>query len=162
MSALSGVRAVFVLVAVSIAFLLPGPADAQGTRVGAALLSFESAVSWNVVSAEWRDIRPRWTQEVADLTSPVDLAVLLLELESNMEWHSVSAEWRNRRPSWVQEVNGAMREREVALLLLDLEGSTLWSAVDAKWRDIRPGWITELQQIASGAAPAPPPAAKAP
>jgi protein gp37 len=162
MSALSSVRAVFILLAVSIAFLLPGPVDAQGTRVGAALLSFESAVSSNVVSAEWREIRPRWTQEVADLTSPVDLALFLLELESNMEWHSVSPEWRNRPPSWVQEVNGAMRESEVALLLLDLEGNTLWSAVDAKWRNIRPGWLAELHQIASGAEPAPPPAAKAP
>ena len=159
MSALSGVRAVFTLLAISIAFLLPGTADAQRTRVGAALLSFEANVSWSAVSADWRGLRPRWTQEVSELTSAADLGVLLLELESNIQWSAVSPEWRGRRPSWVQEANATTSESEVAQLLLDLEGNTLWSAVDGRWRGIRPGWVAELQQIASGGSSAPPPVA---
>jgi len=98
MSALPGVRAAVVLVGLLAAFALPGPAAAQRSAVGAALLRFEAALSWNAVSDDWRGIRPRWVQAAASTTSVDDLAELLLELEGNMGWNSVSLEWRGRRP----------------------------------------------------------------
>lgn len=128
-----------------------GTARAQASAVGAALLQFEEAVTWEAVGAEWRDIRPGWVQRVGAAKSPRELAALLAQLETSMGWHAVEeARWRARRDSWLAEAQRAGSDAQVARLLLELEEVTLWSAVDQSWRNTRPGWVARMQQAAAG------------
>lgn len=126
------------------------PARAQRSAVGAALLQFEEAVTWEAVSAEWRGLRPGWVQRAGNATAPQDLAALMVLLETNMGWHAVQPSWRGRRDPWIAEARAARSEAEVARLLLELEQVTLWSAVDGSWRATRPGWVARLGAIAGG------------
>jgi hypothetical protein len=126
-------------------------ARAQQGAVGAALLQFEEAVTWEAVSAEWRGLRPGWMQRVAQATAPQDLAALTALLETHMGWHAVEPRWRGRRESWLAEARAARSEAAAAALLLELEEVTLWSAVDGSWRATRPGWVARLRQVAGGA-----------
>ena len=136
-----------------LAGLLAAPltARAQGNALGAALLQFEEAVTWEAVTQDWRQIRPRWVQQAGAAKSPRDLAALLATLETNMGWHAVEEQrWRARRDGWLGECQAASTDAQVARLLLELEEVTLWSAVDASWRQTRPGWVARVQQIAAG------------
>lgn len=140
-----------VLAGLFLALAASAPARAQSSAVGAALLQFEEAVTWEAVTAEWRQIRPGWMQQVGNAKSPQDLAGLLAALETNMGWHAVEEpRWRARRDGWLADCRRAGSEAEVARLLLELEEVTLWSAVDPAWRQARPGWVASLQRIAGG------------
>ncbi len=131
------------------------PLRAQQNDVALALLQFEQAVTWEAVGAEWRGLRPGWTQRVARASHPQDIAALMVILETNMGWQAVEGRWRARRDPWIAEARSARSEAEVARLLLDLEEATLWSAVDASWRGARPGWVARLGAIAGGGRGAP-------
>lgn len=133
------------------ACLAAGTAKAQGSPLGAALLQFEEAITWEAVTAEWRQLRPGWVQQVGTAKSPRDLASLLATLETNMGWQAVEEQrWRARRDSWLAECQAAGSDAAVARLLLELEEVTLWSATEASWRQARPGWVAQVQQIAAG------------
>lgn len=128
-----------------------GSGMAQGSAVGAALLQFEQAVTWEAVTADWRQLRPGWVQQVTAAKSPRELAALLATLETNMGWHAVEEQrWRGRRDAWLGECQRAATDADVARLLLELEEVTLWSAVDQSWRQARPDWVSRLQRIAAG------------
>lgn len=135
-----------------LAGLLAAPAArAQGNALGAALLQFEEAVTWEAVTQDWRQIRPGWVQQAGAAKSPRDLAALLATLETNMGWHAVEEQrWRARRDSWLAECQAATTDAQVARLLLELEEVTLWTAVDQSWRQARPGWVAQVQAIAAG------------
>jgi hypothetical protein len=134
---------------------LAAPARAQRSAVGAALLQFEEAVTWEAVSAEWRGLRPGWVQRTGAAAAPQDLAALMVLLETNMGWHAVQPSWRGRRDPWIAEARAARSEADVARLLLELEEVTLWSAVDGSWRATRPGWVAQLGAVARGAGASP-------
>ncbi len=85
------------------AFGFLSDARAQTSPLGAALLQIEDAVTWDAVSTEWRDIRPRWLQQVAAAKSPGELAALMAALETSLGWHAVEQSWRGRRDSWTAE-----------------------------------------------------------
>lgn len=132
---------------------LAAPARAQGSAVGAALLRFEEAVTWEAVSAEWRGLRPTWVERTGTATSPQQVAELMVVLETHMGWQAVEGSWRGRRDAWIAEARAARSEGDVARLLLELEEVTLWSAVDGSWRQARPGWVEQVGALAGGGAP---------
>ena len=127
------------------------PAQAQRGPVAAALMQFESAVTWEAVDSGWRNIRPGWLQQVAGANSPDQISTLMMQLEAAMTWEAVERSWRGRRDAWVAEAQSARAPAEVARLLLELEEVTLWSAVGGSWRAARPGWVAELSAMAGRA-----------
>lgn len=126
------------------------PAAAQGNlpELSRALLQFESAVTWESVSQDWRGMRNGWIAAVQDARTPGELGAQLIRLETAMGWHSVEGWWRSRRPSWLHEMQSARAPSTISRGLLELETATLWSAVGAAWRGQRDPWIARIKSAA--------------
>jgi hypothetical protein len=138
------------LLAVTLLLGLAGPLHAQRLPVGAALMQFEEAVTWEAVSPDWRRIRPGWVQQLATSGSWEQVRALMLQLEANMGWQAVQGSWRRRRDGWVAEAQAARGPADVARLLLELEAVTSWSAVNDSWRGARPSWVAQVSAVAGG------------
>lgn len=138
------------LLALALVLAVAAPAHAQRGPVAAALLQFEEALTWEVMTPDWRRLRPGWVQQTSNAGSPAQTAALMVQLETNMGWEAVQPSWRGRRDGWLAEARNAQSPAAVATLLKELEEVTLWSAVSESWRGTRPGWVARLDAIASG------------
>ena len=122
---MSMLRRILLSAAIAAACAVSTGAHAQTSPLGAALIAFEEAVTWEAVSGDWRGIRPGWVQQASAAKTPQEIAVLMVQLETSMDWSAVEeARWRVRREPWLAEAQRAGTAAEVARLLLELEART--------------------------------------
>lgn len=131
--------------------LVPRVSVAQAPRevaqLSAALLEFEAAVKWDVVSQKWRAQREPWVVSVRKADTPADVAHDVAALEAAMTWESVQDSFRKRRDGWSRELTTAKSTAQVARLLLELEEATKWEAVSDSWRQARSGWVSRVERL---------------